>query len=197
MLLLSPCSSFSMTSILGGLGDDFHASARVVSLAGGVGAFFPGILGCLLFPVIAKGRSLVLLYLIDGIVGSIFTLILIFLPHTPVTFMLALVGEFLFQAIAFSIQVGIMFETIGKDNPFAATTYTLLSAATYVPITYMMVADGRGYSIGGIAGSLGMDAAVSIACCLLFGLLLYKLSRHSFHAPVSVAEMVNSGPLQK
>src|ERR1022692_3686527 len=31
-----------MTNLLGGLGGDFHASARVVSLAGGGGAFFPG-----------------------------------------------------------------------------------------------------------------------------------------------------------
>jgi PAT family beta-lactamase induction signal transducer AmpG len=56
VLLLSPCSSFALTNLLGGLGGDFHASARVVSLAGGAGAFFPGILGCLLFPVIAKRR---------------------------------------------------------------------------------------------------------------------------------------------
>jgi hypothetical protein len=74
-----------------------------------------------------------------------------------------------------------MFETIGQHNPLAATTFTLLSASTYVPITYMMVADGSGYSMAGIAGSLGMDAAISVASCLLIGLLLYRLSGKSFH----------------
>jgi len=180
LILLSPCSSFALTNLLGGLGADFHASPRVVSLAGGLGAFFPGIIGCLLFPLIAKWRSLIVLYLIDGIIGSLFTLCLILLPHTPFTFTLALVGEYLFQAIAFSIQVGIMFETIGEHNPLAATTFTILSAATYVPITYMMVVDGSGYSSAGIAGSLGMDAAISIASCLLIGFLLYRLSGRSF-----------------
>ncbi|WP_180539141.1 MFS transporter [Nevskia soli] len=181
LLLLSPCSSFALTNLLGGLGADFHASARVVSLAGGAGAFFPGILGCLLFPIIARRLPLLLLYLADGILGSLFTLSLILLPHTPATFTIALVGEYLFQAVAFSIQVGIMFETIGQHNPLAATTFTLLSASTYVPITYMMVADGSGYSMTGIAGSLGMDAAISVASCLLIGFLLYRLSGKSFH----------------
>jgi len=152
----------------------------MVSLAGGAGAIFPGLLGCILFPVIARWRPLLVLYLACGVLGSSFTLSLILLPHTPACFAVALAGEYFFQAIAFSIQVGVMFETIGENNPLAATTFTLLSASTYVPITYMMVADGRGYALGGIAGSLGIDAAISIASCLLIGSLLYRLNGKSF-----------------
>lgn len=194
VLLLSPCSSFALTNLLGGLGNDFHASARTVSLAGGAGAFFPGILGCLLFPIIAKHRSLLVLYLADGILGSLFTLSLILLPHTPVTFTIALAGEYLFQAVAFSIQVGIMFETIGQNNPLAATAFTVLSAATYVPITYMMVADGSGYAKGGMAGSFGMDAAISIGSCLLVGFLLYRLSGNSLDLAVAAPDLLNTLP---
>ncbi len=197
LILVSPCSSFALTNLLGGLGADFHASARVVSLAGGVGAFFPGILGCLLFPIIAKQQSLVLLYLADGVLGSLFTLSLILLPHTPSIFILALVGEYLFQAFAFSIQVGIMFETIGRNNPFAATTFTVLSAATYVPITYMMVVDGKGYSIGGIKGSLGIDAAISIGSCLAIGYLLYGLRRKSLHLRIAKSERLDALPQEE
>lgn len=191
LILLSPCSSFSLTNLLGGLGDDFHASARVVSLAGGTGAIVPGILGCLLFPVIAKRRSLIFLYLADGVLGSLFTLSLLWLPHTPATFTIALVGEYLFQAFAFSIQVGIMFEAIGESNPLAATGFTVLSAATYVPITYMMIADGKGYARAGIAGSFGADAVISIAACLVIGLLLYRLCGRSFrvNAEASVVRL--------
>jgi len=186
VVLLSPCSSFALTNILGGLGDEFHASARVVSLAGGVGAFFPGLIGCLLFPIVARWGPLILLYFADGVLGSLFTLSFIFLPHTPSAFAFALAGEYFFQAIAFSIQVGIMFETIGENNPLAATTFTLLSASTYVPITYMMLFDGKGYSTGGVAGSLAMDAGISTVSCVLIGVLLYKLHSKSFRlrAPV-------------
>ncbi len=192
LLLLSPCSSFALTNLLGAMGEDFHASAREVSLAGGLGAVVSGIAGCLLFPIIAKGRSLLFLYLADGVLGSLFTLTLILLPHTAPIFLLALLGEYLFQAFAFSIQVGIMFETIGQSNPFAATTFTVLSASTYVPITYMMVLDGKGYSHGVIAGTFATDAAISIASCLLIGLLLFKLNNRRNLAPVPLLDPVDA-----
>jgi MFS transporter, PAT family, beta-lactamase induction signal transducer AmpG len=175
LFFISPCSSFALTNILGGLGGDFHASARMVSLAGGTGAFFPGLAGCLLFPRVARRMPLRLLYLGNGFVGSLFTLSLIVLPHAPWSFALALVGEFLFQAASYCIQIGIVFETIGQNNPLAATTFAFLTAATNIPVTYMMVVDGRGYAMGGVAGGFAMDAGISITACLLLGLLLYRL----------------------
>ena len=174
ILFLSPCSSFALTNLLGGLGGDFHASAWAVSLAGGAGAIAPGILGCQLFPMIAKRMKLRSFYLANGIVGSVFTLSLIVLPHTPSTFTLALFGEFLFQAIAFAVQLGIVFEAIGPNNPLAATTFAFLTAATNVPVTYMMVADGHTYSISGISGILAIDGSMGIAACIMAGILLAR-----------------------
>ncbi len=78
------------------------------------------------------------------------------------------------QAVSFSVQIGIVFEVIGPDNPLAATTFSFLTAATNIPVTYMMVADGHGYSARGIAGSFGLDASISIGACFLAGLLLSK-----------------------
>ncbi|MGH9616842.1 MAG: MFS transporter [Acidobacteriaceae bacterium] len=174
LLFVTPCSSFALTDILGGLGGDFHASARVVSMAGGMGAFLPGIIGCLLFPIIAKRLPLRFFYLANGMLGCLFTLTLVLLPRTPGIFVLALLGEYLFQAVAFSIQIGVTFETIGWNNPLAATTFTFLTTATNIPVTYMMVADGRGYSMAGVTGCLAMDGVVGIATCLLLGWLLYR-----------------------
>jgi len=192
LFFVSPCSSFALTNILGGLGDDFHASARMVSLAGGAGAFFPGLVGCLLFPMVARRMPLRLLYLANGVVGGLFTLSLIVLPHAPWSFTLALVGEFLFQAGAYCIQIGIVFETIGQNNPLAATTFAFLTAATNIPVTYMMVADGRGYSMGGLAGGFAMDAGISIAACLLLGLLLYQLPGKEIRMGSETIEPLNA-----
>jgi PAT family beta-lactamase induction signal transducer AmpG len=180
LFFISPCSSFALTNILGGLGGDFHASARMVSLAGGAGAFFPGLAGCLLFPMVARRMPLRLLYLANGVAGGLFTLSLIVLPHAPWSFILALVGEFLFQAASFCIQIGIVFETIGQNNPLAATTFAFLTAATNIPVAYMMFADGRGYAMGGVVGSFAMDAGIGITACLLLGLLLYRLPGNAF-----------------
>lgn len=177
LLFLSPCGSFALTNLLGGFGADFHASARMISLSGGTGAIFPGILGCVLFPIIAKRVPLRLFYLANGIVGSLFTLSLIVLPHAPWTFTLALLGEFMFQALAFAIQIGIVFEVIGTENPLAATIFTFLTAATNVPVTYMMIVDGRAYSPRGIAGTFAVDALISIVACVLAGLLMARFDQ--------------------
>jgi MFS transporter, PAT family, beta-lactamase induction signal transducer AmpG len=174
LLFLSPCSTFALTNLLGGLGADFHASARAVSLAGGAGAFVPGLLGCSLFPVIARRLRLRSFYFANGIAGCLFTLSLVILPHTTLTFALALFGEFLFQALSFAIQIGIVFDAIGPDNPLAATTFSFLTAATNIPVAYLIVIDGHAYSVGGIAGMLFTDGAIGILTCTVAAILLAK-----------------------
>ncbi len=192
LLFLSPCSSFALTNLLGGLGGDFHASAEAISIAGGIGAFIPGIVGCALFPIVARRVPLRAFYLGNGIVGSIFTLSLIVLPHTTGTFALALFGEFLFQAVSFSVQIGIVFEAIGPDNPLAATTFSFLTAATNIPITYMMLADGHVYAAHGIAGSFTLDASICIGTCLLAWRLLSKFDRKTFRADPQIPEVIGA-----
>lgn len=194
LLFLSPCSSFVLPNLLGGLGADFHASARVVSLAGGAGAFVPGLIGCFLFPVIARRLRLRSFYFANGILGCLFTLSLVVLPHTTTTFALAVFGEFLFQAVAFSIQIGIVFDAIGPENPLAATTFSFLTAATNVPVTYITLIDGHAYSIGGITALLFTDAAIGILTCSIAFILLGKFdSRVARQKRLSIASTQEEG----
>jgi PAT family beta-lactamase induction signal transducer AmpG len=182
LLFLTPCGSFALTNMLGGLGNDFSASPRIVSLAGGVGAIVPGMLGCLLFPLLAKRMPLRLLYLANGTLGGLFTLSLLVLPHAPWSFALALLGQFLFQAISYTGTVALSFEAIGENNPLAATTFTFLIAATNVPVAYMLYLDGRAYSFGGVRGSFAADALISIVVCVLIGWFLSRLPGEAFAA---------------
>jgi PAT family beta-lactamase induction signal transducer AmpG len=192
LLFLTPCGSFALTNLLGGVGNDFSASPRMVSLAGGAGAILPGILGCLLFPFLSKRMPLRLLYLANGALGGLFTLSLIVLPHVPWTFSLALLGEFLFQTISYTGTVALTFEAIGKNNPLAATTFTFLIAATNVPVAYMLYVDGRAYSFGGARGSFAADATISIVVCLLLGWLLSRLQGEAFGSGIPAIDPVNS-----
>ena len=172
MLFVLPSASFTLTNVLGGVGKDFSAPERLVSLVGGFGAVMAGIAGSLLMPQLAKKLALRPLYLAIGIVGGLFTLSLLLLPHVPWVFAVALTGENLFQALAFAAGNAITFETIGRDNPLAATQFSLLIAATNLPIIYMGFVDGRAYTSGGISASLMVDAGISIAiCALLYGVL--------------------------
>ena len=138
-----------------------------------------------------------LLYLVNGITGGLFTLGLILLPHRSWVFAMALFGIFLFQAMSFAIQCGIAFETIGQNNPLAATTFTFLVGATNVPLTFMMLIDGHAYSYGGAAGSFAADAGISIATCLIIGTVLYRLSGKAFGAGHPAVDALHPLPQQE
>jgi PAT family beta-lactamase induction signal transducer AmpG len=102
---------------------------------------------------------------------------MILLPHTPVSFALILITENLFQSLAITTSIAIIFETIGRDNPLASTTFCFISSAFGLPISYLLYVDAFGYDHGGITGSLAIDAITGIAACALLGLMLLWLSR--------------------
>jgi PAT family beta-lactamase induction signal transducer AmpG len=167
-----PCASFALTNVLGGVGHDFSASEHAVSLFAGVGAVIAGIVGSFLLKPFARRFPLRPLYLGIGIAGACFTLSLLLLPRTPLVFGLAILGENVFQAFAFSASNAITFEVIGTDNPLAATLFTLLISASNLPITYMTFIDGWGYNHRGVTGSFLTDAGISgLACVCMFVVL--------------------------
>jgi PAT family beta-lactamase induction signal transducer AmpG len=166
LLFMLPCASFSLTNVLGGVGRDFSTSQHLVSLFGGVGALCAGLVGSFLLQPLSSRFPLRPLYLGIGIVGGFFTLSLLVMPREPWCFGLAITGENLFQALAFAASNAITFEVIGPGNPLAATLFTLLMAASNLPIFYMGVIDGHGYDWNGIAGSFITDACISIAVCV-------------------------------
>jgi PAT family beta-lactamase induction signal transducer AmpG len=180
VLFIAPAATFSLTNFLGGIGDDFHASTHFVSLVGGGGVLMGGIAGCLLFRLIDRLLPLRFLYLAIGLVGSLFTLVLLLLPRTPAVFAVAFVGENVFQGLAITTSVAIAFETIGRRNPLSATTFCLLISAYNIPITYMLFIDGWGYGKQGVAGSFGADALLGVVASVLLGaLLIWVTPRHA------------------
>ena len=179
MLFLSPAAAFSLTNLLSGLGADFGASTHFVGLVGGAGVLLGGICGCLGYRFIEPLLSKRLLYLAIGMAGGLFTLGLLTLARTPTSFALALIGENVFQALAFTASTAIAFETIGRDNPLAATTFCLMISASNIPLTYMLFADSWGYGRFGVSGSLVVDAALSLLAATTLAIFLAKFSRRS------------------
>jgi PAT family beta-lactamase induction signal transducer AmpG len=99
--------------------------------------------------------------------------LLIVLPRNATVFGLAMLGENGFQASAFTVSNIITLRTIGHDNPLAATQWSLLIAASVLPLVYMQVIDGAAYFFGGAAGSFLADALISATACALLGLVLW------------------------
>ncbi len=177
VLFVAPAATFSLVNILGGLGSDFHASTHYVGLVGGAGVVIAGIAGCLVFPLIDRLMPVRYLYLAIGVVGSLFTLVLLLMPHTPTSFAVALIGENVFQSLAITASTAISFDTVGRSNPLAATTYCLMVSAFNIANTYMLVVDGWGYAWHGVAGSYVVDAFMSLATCFVLATFLMGLSR--------------------
>ncbi len=174
VLFITPTATFSLTNFLSGVGRDFNASAAFVGWVGGSGVLAGGIAGCLASGSIDQLLPTRLLYLAIAAVGSLFTLSLLLLARTPATFAVALIGENVFQALGITATVAIAFETIGRDNPLAATTYCLMISAANIPITYMLLVDGWGYGRSGIAGSLIADAGLSLLSVRAAGGAAYR-----------------------
>ena len=138
-----------------------------------------GIVGCLVFPALSRLMPLRPLYLTVGIVGALCTLGLILLPRAPASYAIILITENLFQSLAITTSIAVIFEVIGRDNPLASTTFCFIGSAYSVPISYMLYVDAFGYAHGGIAGSLAMDAVTGIVASVLLGVMLVWLSRRA------------------
>ncbi|SEB82167.1 MFS transporter [Terriglobus roseus] len=175
VLFLMPAASFALCNILAGVGADFHASASVINFSGGIGVLLAGLAGSLAVPILARRIPLKGLYLAIGVVGALFTFGVWAMPRMPWVFALALIGENIFQASAFSVEAGIAFESIGSDNPLASTQFSLLMAASGVPITYMGLIDSHIYDLHGLTGGMLADAGISVAVCMVLGAWLIWL----------------------
>jgi len=187
LLFALPSSSFTLTNILGGLGGDFHTPESTVSLINGVGVTIAGILASLLGGPLCKHLPLRRLYLAVGIVGGFFTLSLLLLPHNPVAFTVATLGQNAFQALAFTVCVALALRTVGHGNALAATEYSILLGAANLPLVYMQFIDSHAYTLRGLPGAFTMDAGVSIVVCVgLLGLLAWLRNRMPGSAKTAV-----------
>lgn len=179
LLFVAPTGSFALSNQLGGVARDFNASEEFVSRMGGIVLAVAGAAACLLLPFLARRIKPLPLYLFIGIAGSVFTLVLLLLPHTPLTFAIAFLGENSVQALSFTAAVAICFVTIGSDNPLAATQFSLLTSATVLPILYMGVLDGRVYAGHGLAGMYLIDGALSLVACVAMAAVMWLAAKRA------------------
>ena len=180
LLLALPCASFALTNTLGGLGADYGASEKMIAMIAGIGVTVAGVVGSLSVPIIGRRVPLLALYLAIGMVGGLFTLSLLVLPHTPAVYAAGFVTQNLWQSAALATGNALILSGIGKNNPLASTQFAVLSAAMSAPITYMQWIDGQAYSAGGLARLYITDGGLDLAACLIMAglfLLLWNAPR--------------------
>ncbi len=177
LIFLAPSASFALTNTLSGFGHDFHTTDEMVGLIGGAGVTVAGVFGSLIVPRLTPRLSPVLIYLLVGLTGAAFTLSLIAAPRDWIVFGIAVLGQNVFQAAAFSAANAITLRAIGHNNPLAATQYGVLVGVTQIPLTYMQMIDGNAYSLGGITTTLLTDALISGGACVILAYLYMRFGR--------------------
>lgn len=198
LMFILPCAAFTLTNAFGGMGPDFHATDNLVSVANGIGAVVIGFFASILTRLILKWISAPFLYLAIGTLGAAFTLSLLALPHSPATYLLAVLGENAAQSFAQVSQFAIIFRSIQQGSSLASSQFGLLSTAVIVPYAYMQGLDGFGYKLaGGVTGSFLMDALVSLgACVLLFWPVLRWIAARKLEVTGEKVATENDGALR-
>jgi PAT family beta-lactamase induction signal transducer AmpG len=173
LVLALPCTSFALTNTLGGLGADYHASARLIAVIGGIGVTAAGILGSLMIPLIGRAVGLLPAYVGVGIIGGLSTLSLLVMPRTPAVYTIGLVAQNIWQSAGLAAGTALILSSIGKDNSLASTQFAVLNAALAAPLMYMQWLDGHAYAARGLTGLYLTDGALDLgSCVLVIGLFL-------------------------
>ena len=115
--------------------------------------------------------------------GAVFTLSLIIAPRTPSLFAVALTGQDVAQSAALATVNVVALQSLGKNNPFAATQFGLLLCASALPITYMQLVDGHAYGAGGLTWMYLADGGLGLFACALMSGLLILWARHKRRKP--------------
>jgi PAT family beta-lactamase induction signal transducer AmpG len=187
--LVMPAASFALSNTVTGLGRDFGASEAFVGAICGLGVALAGIIGSLAVPPLARRLPVERLYLMVGAVGAAFSLMLVWLPRTPASYAIAVMGQNAFWAASYSAIAIIVLRSNGERNPLAATQFGLLSAAAGVPLTYMQFIDGHAYTLGRLTGSYVADAALSLGACAILALLSWRRgARDTVRSAVALVE---------
>jgi PAT family beta-lactamase induction signal transducer AmpG len=159
----------------------------MAGLIAGTGVCVAGVLGSLLAPRLGVKLRPRALYIALGLFGAAFSFLLIVLPRTPVMFGLAMLGENIFQAAAFAVSNAIALDSLGEDNPLAATQFGLLFASSAAPLTYMQIIDGAAFTAHGLNGGLFTDALLTASASVVLTLIL-----RAFRAAVAKAEAAST-----
>jgi PAT family beta-lactamase induction signal transducer AmpG len=175
MCFLSPTACFALTNLFSGLGRDFHATERWVTVLNGPLVAVICSAGCLVGIWFCGRFARRTVYVVTGFGGAAAALAMIWLPHTLAVFVGGVLAYNFFQGINYTAFSAFEYEIVGPANPLAGTQIALLTAAANLPMSYMTRVDGHFYEQHGLPGMFGVDAVSSIAVgtvlLLLFGRL--------------------------
>lgn|GEM_PF-722345 len=173
-LFLTPAASLAAINLFSGLGNDFHASEKLVITVTGAGCAITASIGSLFGGFLSGRLPRGYIYLAAGIAGGLCALTMALTPHTEAAFVWGVLTYNACAGVSYAAFTSLGLQLVGHGSPVAATQLGLFAASTNGAIDLMTWADGQGYKHFGVRGLLMTDATAAILGGIPLLFLVYR-----------------------
>jgi hypothetical protein len=175
-LLLTPAAGTAAQNLQSGFGKDFGAAASTVVWVTGIASALVASFGAWLGGKLGDKFPRMYLYLFAGLGTAGTAIVTAFLPHTA--------NVYIVTTLVYNLAVGVIYaayQSVGLEltgeSPVASTQLGMFAASINANLTYMTLADGWGYRMGGVRGLYLMDGLASVVAIVPLLFLVRMLRR--------------------
>jgi MFS transporter, PAT family, beta-lactamase induction signal transducer AmpG len=176
LICASPVATAAAMNLFSGVGPDYHASERVVTIVTGFAGGLITAVGAILGGYLCDRMPRRVAYLLSGGVLGACALAMSFYPLTERTYILG-VGTYLFVAgFCYASFTSLALEIVGQAGATASTQYTLFTAAANQAIAYTTRFLGFGAARwGGAPGMLRADALANAVGIVFLSIVMLAM----------------------
>jgi len=152
------------------IADEWQAGGNMVAFVNGMAGGVAAMVGAMVAGFICDRMELKKAYCMFGILVGLVAVTMIFLPRTPMVFVIGVLGYQFMVGTAYTGYAAIVLEAIGKKS--AATNWNLLAALSNIPIAAMSMVDGHMHDAYGTDAMLAGELAFPAIAIVLFALFV-------------------------
>lgn len=173
LIVAGPQGSGALIGLLPELARDYSVSSTQVAWINGAGGALLTAAGAIAASLIPARIPVPVSCLICCLLNAAATAILALAPTVPAVYLTGTVCFLFTVGASYALVTAVILEFLGRSGKSGSGRYSLVNSLANVPVFYMTLLDGFGYSHGGPRGMPGIDALVSASAAFL--LLAYFL----------------------
>jgi PAT family beta-lactamase induction signal transducer AmpG len=181
LLMIFPMGSGAMIQLLPGLAADYHISGQQVAWINGMAGSLLTAAGALATTLIPARVRASVVYLLICLLNEAALAILWLGPQRPFVYV---VGSTLFLftvGACYACFTAVVLEFLGSSGKSGSARYSIINSLGNIPVAYMVLIDGKGYTRWGARGEPGTDVVLGAVGAV--ALLIYILNRPPGKSP--------------
>jgi MFS transporter, PAT family, beta-lactamase induction signal transducer AmpG len=177
LLIVFPMGSGAMIQLLPGLAIDYQISGRQVAWINGVAGALLMAAGALAATLISTRIRAPVAFLSVCLMNEASLAVLWLGPLRPFVYLVGTVWFLFTIGTSYALFTGVVLEFLGNSGKSGSARYSIINSLGNIPLTYMLLIDGKSYARWGARAMPGMDVIVGVLGGAI--LLAYFLSRRS------------------